>query len=180
MFGRPYPSIGVLTYLPALFSSRRSDLVDWQCAVRQIVKALPTRNGTVPPVAPLFAFRAFHGYASRWSRALLQPLGESSLTIGDWPPIRWHICLRSPPRISSGLADRAMSLASNHFLAVGRILEEPELCKELSSWMPQLLGAVLFHKVVGLRELALEQPCADWLDSRDSCMRKWFLLPDVI
>jgi hypothetical protein len=180
-----------LEYLPALFSSRRSVLVDWQYAARQLVQGLPARNGTVPPAAPLFAFRAFHGYASLKHRALLQPSDESCLTIEDWPPIRWHICPCHPgpftdknasevaPGIGSCLAISAMSLANNHFLEVGRIFEEPEVREELSSWMPRLLGAVLFHKVVGLRELALEQRCADWLDGGDSCMRKWFVVPGV-
>jgi hypothetical protein len=55
---------------------------------------------------------------------------------------------------TGAVASVALALASNHFPHIGRLLENPEIGGYWAQVMPGLLSAVLYHKVVTLRDLA--------------------------
>jgi hypothetical protein len=51
------------------------------------------------------------------------------------------------------VASVALALANNHFMKIRRLLEKLEIGCHWAKVMPELLSAVLYHKVVTLREL---------------------------
>ncbi len=55
---------------------------------------------------------------------------------------------------TSAVAFMAIALANNHFMKIRRLLEKLEIGCHWAKVMPELLSAVLYHKVVTLRELA--------------------------
>jgi hypothetical protein len=55
---------------------------------------------------------------------------------------------------TSAVAFVALALANNHFMKIRKLLEKLEIGCHWAKVMPELLAAVLYHKVVTLRELA--------------------------
>ena len=57
--------------------------------------------------------------------------------------------------VSAGITNMMTVMANNHFLAIRRLFRKPEVYGSWNCFMPDVITAVMYHKVMILRELAL-------------------------
>jgi hypothetical protein len=133
----------------------RVALPQWQAGVRRLMRGVVRSDNKA---YPLLDPKEFAPPNEEFACLLEQP--QRPLFTVESGRILWDIRLRS---CSSYLAEvtREMSLANNHFAAIGPLLNRP--LAQADAWrnrsMAMNLFAVLFHKVQVLREL-MRKPLA--------------------
>ena len=129
----------------------RATLRQWQAAVRRLMRGVLRSDGKADPLLDVKEFIPLCTAHCAEFACLLEQPRRPLFTVAGWRII-WDIQLRPCNRYLAAVTNE-MSLANNHFAAIGPLLKRPavqaDACR--NRILAMSLFAVLFHKVQVLR-----------------------------